>query len=107
MKPVFDFNVPLYYIEFYKTGTTRLIDISEAGYETIEGCLAAIEQEKKDIKDSEHQALQEYEARLRDFVLDIDTSDREPMMPNFNSWRYDMKPYRYIRKENGYNEVND
>jgi hypothetical protein len=107
MKPIFSLDVPLFYIEFYKPGTDRLMDISETGYETIEGCLKAIEREKKDINDSEQQALTEYEAQLKDFVLDIDTSDKPPVLPNFNSWRYDMKPYRYLRGENGYNEVND
>ncbi len=104
MNEVLSHEKPLYYIDFFKSGTTLLQDISEIGYYTLEECLTAIKKEKLDSEAFEQEMLDSYETELRNFVLDLDTSDKEPPMPNLNSIRYDMKPHRYVRTENGYIE---
>jgi len=97
----------LYYIEYYACKTERLTDISEVGYATLEDCLAAIEEQKAADLFFENELMENYEEKLREFVFDLDMSDREPQAPNLNRYRYDMKPHRYIRNENGYNEVTE
>jgi hypothetical protein len=82
--------VPMFYIEYYKPKTERLMDISEEGYPTFELCQADTAEYKKQEKEFEQEMLERYEEDLRNFVLDLDTSDREPIYPNLSSSRYDM-----------------
>lgn len=99
--------VPKYYIEYYKPNTEKLVDISEEGYDTPELCQAAIAGYKKQDKELEQELLQKYEDDLKNFVLDLDTSDREPVNPLTLVYRYDMKPKLYLLTENGHQEVTE
>ena len=99
--------VPMFYIEYYKTKTEKLVDISEEGYATLELCQAAIAEHKKQDKELEHKILENYEEALKNFVLDLDTSDREPINPLTLTYRYDMKPQLYLLTEKGYEKVTE
>ena len=99
--------VPMFYIEYYKPKTEKLVDISEEGYATLELCQAAIAEHKKQDKELEHEILENYEEALRNFVLDLDTSDREPVLIDISKLTYDMKPKLYLLTEKGYQEVKD
>ena len=99
--------VPKYYIEYYKPNTEKLIDISEEGYDTLELCQAAIAEHKKQDKEIEQELLEQYEDDLKNFVLDLDTSDREPLNPLTLTWRYDMKPGLYVFGEDGHVAVTE
>ena len=99
--------VPMFYIEYYKPNTERLMDISEEGYPTLELCQVAIADYKKQEKEFEQEMLERYEENMKNFVLDLDTSDREPVYPNLSSSRYDMKPKFYLLTEKGYQEVTE
>ena len=98
-------SLPLYYIAYYKAKTDILQDISEEGYATIELCQAAIADHKKQDLEIELELLQKYEDDLKNFVLDLDSSDREPSNPLTYKVSYDMKPELYYYSEKGYTKV--
>jgi hypothetical protein len=98
-------NVPKYYIAYYRANTEILQDISEEGYATIELCQAAIAEHKKQDVDIDQELLQKYEDDLKNFVLDLDNSDREPTNPLTYKVSYDMKPTFCILDEKGYTPV--
>jgi hypothetical protein len=98
-------NVPLYYIAYYKAKTDILQDISEEGYATIELCQAAIADHQKQDLEIETELLQKYEDDLKNFVFDLDTSDREPTNLLTYKVRYDMKPELHYYSEKGYTKV--
>jgi hypothetical protein len=95
--------VPMFYIEYYKQN--NLVDISETGYATIELAQSAIAQEKELDDLLEQDLQQQYEEKLKQFVLDYDTSDREPANPLHLIYRFDMKPQLYYYSERGYTKV--
>jgi hypothetical protein len=95
--------VPMFFIEYYKQN--KLIDISETGYATIELAQAAIAEEKEVDDVLEQELQQKYEEQLKQFVLDCDTSDREPANPLHLIYRFDMKPQLYYYSERGYTKV--
>jgi hypothetical protein len=97
--------VPMFYIEYYKPNTGKLIDISEEGYPTLEICNARIRCENKQDEEFKQELLEKYEQDLRNFVLDLDTSDREPVNPLDACWRYDKKPQLYYKSEKGFTKV--
>ena len=97
--------VPKYFIEYYKPNTEKLVDISEEGYEILELCMAQIESENKEDEEFKQELLEEYEEKLRNFVLDLDTSDTEPLNPMQACWRYDKKPQLYYQSEKGFTKV--
>ena len=99
--------VPKYYIEYYKPNTEKLLDISETGYNTLELCQAAIAEEKKQNKDIELELLQKYEDDLKNFVLDLDTSDKEPAYPLTYTLHYVLKPKLYLLTMDGHKEVTE
>ena len=98
-------GVALYYIDYFHPKTGKLSDISEEGYQTLELCQAQIESENNEDQKFKQELLDNYEEKLRNFVLDLDTSDREPVNPLLSVWRYDKKPHRYIHDENGHHEI--
>jgi hypothetical protein len=100
-------NVPLYYIETYKKNTDRLQDISETGYPTLELCQAAIELQIIQDKEFEQELLEQYEEDMKSFVLDLDTSDMEPIDPRKIMPRFTYAPHLYIHDENGHHEVTE
>jgi len=100
-------NIPQYYIAYYRANTEILQDISEEGYATIELCQAAIAEHKKQDVDIERELLQKYEDDLKNFVLDLDDSDREPTNPLTYKVSYDMKPTFCILDEKGYTPVTE
>jgi hypothetical protein len=100
-------GVALYYIDYFHPKTGKLSDISEEGYPTLELCLAQIESENNEDKKFKQDLLDNYEENLRNFVLDLDTSDREPVNPLLSIWRYDKKPHQYIHDENGHHEITE
>ena len=100
-------GVALYYIDYFHPKTGKLSDISEEGYPTLELCQAQIESENNEDKKFKQELLDNYEEKLRNFVLDLDTSDREPVNPLLSVWRYDKKPHRYIHDENGHHEITE
>ncbi len=93
----------MFFIEYYKQN--KLIDISETGYTTIELAQAAIAQEKELDDLLEQDLQQQYEEQLKQFVLDCDTTDREPANPLHLIYRFDMKPQLYYYSEKGYTKV--
>jgi hypothetical protein len=95
--------VPMFYIEYYKQN--NLVDISETGYATIELAQSAIAQEKELDDLLEQDLQQQYEEKLKQFVLDYDTSDREPANPLHLIYRFEMKPQLYYYSERGYTKV--
>ena len=97
----------LYYIDYFHPKTGKLSDISEEGYPTLELCQAQIDSENNEDKKFKQELLDNYEEKLRNFVLDLDTSDREPINHLLSVWRYDKKPHLYICDENGYHEITD
>ena len=99
--------VPMFYIEYYRPKTGQLVDISEEGYATLELCQAAIADYKKQDKELEQEILENYEEAMRNFVLDLDTSDREPVLVDISKMTYDMKPKLYLLTEKGYQEVTE
>jgi hypothetical protein len=103
MKEVKTTLVPMFFIEYYKQN--KLIDISETGYATIEFAQAAIAEEKELDDVLEQELQQKYEEQLKQFVLDCDTSDREPANPLHLIYRFDMKPQLYYYSERGYTKV--
>jgi hypothetical protein len=100
-------KTPLFYIEYYNPKTGKLSDISEEGYATLELCMAQIESENKQDKEDMEELLDQYEEDMKNFVLDLDTSDREPVNPLLAIWRYDKKSKLYIRDEKGFHEVTE
>ncbi len=100
-------NVPQYYIAYYRANTEILQDISEEGYATIELCQAAIAEHKKQDFDIEQELLQKYEDDLKNFVLDLDDSDREPTNTLTYKVNYDMKPTFCIFDEKGHTPVTE
>ena len=100
-------NVPQYYIAYYRANTEILQDISEEGYATIELCQAAIAEHKKQDVDIDQELLQKYEDDLKNFVLDLDDSDREPTNPLTYKVSYDMKPTFCLLNEKGYTPVTE
>ena len=100
-------NVPKYYIAYYKANTEILQDISEEGYATLELCQAAIAEHKKQDFDIEQELLQKYEDDLKNFVLDLDDSDREPTNSITYKVNYDMKPTFCIFDEKGHTPVTE
>jgi hypothetical protein len=97
--------VPKYYIEFYDSKTKKLTDISEVGYDSLELCQTQIDFENKVDQEFEQEIMAQYEEDLKNFVLDLDTSDREPINPSKLNWRYDKKPGLYLFGENGHVQV--
>jgi len=93
----------MFFIEYYKQN--KLIDISETGYTNIELVQAAIAQEKELDDLLEQDLQQQYEEQLKQFVLDCDTSDREPANPLHLIYRFEMKPQLYYYSERGYTKV--
>ena len=100
-------KMPLFYIEYYKKNSEKLVDISEEGYATLDLCQVAIAEHEKQEKEFEQEMLEQYEEDLKNFVLDLDTSDREPIYPNLSSSRYDTRPKLYLLTEKGYQEVTE
>jgi len=100
-------KMPLFYIEYYKKNSEKLVDISEEGYATLELCMAQIANENIQDEEIRQELLDQYEEDLKNFVLDLDTSDREPVNPLLSVWRYDKKPKLYIRDEKGFHEVTE
>ncbi len=100
-------GVPLYYIDYFDPKTGKLSDISEEGYKTDELCQLQIHFENKQDEEFKHELLAKYEEDLKNFVLDNDTSDREPVNPLTFHWRYDKKPHRYILDESGHHEITE
>jgi len=100
-------GVPLYYIDYFHPKTGKLSDISEEGYPTLELCQAQIESENDEDNKFKQELLEQYEEKLKNFVLDLDTSDREPANPLLACWRYDKKPHQYIHDENGHHEITE
>ena len=98
-------KTPLFYIEYYRKNSEKLVDISEEGYATLELCMAQIESENKQDEEIRQELLAQYEEDMKNFVLDLDTSDREPVNPLQSVWRYDKKPKLYISDEKGFHEV--
>ncbi len=92
---------------YYSPKTGLLSDISEEGFKTLELCQAQIDFENKEDKAFKQELLTKYEEDLKNFVLDNDTSDREPVNPLTFHWRYDKKPHRYILDENGHHEITE
>lgn len=100
-------GVPLYYIDYFYPKTRKLADISEEGYKTLALCQAQIEAENKEDEEFKQENLAKYEEDLKNFVLDLDTSDRPPIHPSRLSLHYNRTPHQYIRDEKGYHEVTD
>jgi hypothetical protein len=100
-------NTPMFYIEYYKKNTEKLQDISEEGYPTLELCMAQIASQNLQDEEIRQELLDQYEEDLKNFVLDLDTSDRKPFNPLLSVWRYDKKPKLYIHDEKGYHEVTE
>jgi hypothetical protein len=100
-------SIPLYYIEYYNPKKGKLQDISEEGYATLELCEAQIQSENKEDEVFRQELLDQYEEDLKFFVLDLDTSDREPVNPLLACIRYDKKPHLYILNKKGYCEVTE
>jgi hypothetical protein len=100
-------NTPMFYIEYYKKNTEKLQDISEEGYATLELCMAQIASENIQDEEIRQELLDQYEEDMKNFVLDLDTSDREPVNPLLSVWRYDKKPKLYIHDEKGFHEVTE
>jgi hypothetical protein len=100
-------GVALYYIHYFDLKTGKLSDISEEGYPTLELCQAQIDSENNEDKKFKQELLDNYEEKIRNFVLDLDTFDREPVNPILSVWRYDKKPHRYIHDENGHHEITE
>jgi hypothetical protein len=103
MKEVKTTLTPMFFIEYFKQN--KLIDISETGYTTIELVQAAIAQEKELDDLLEQDLQQQYEEQLKQFVLDCDTTDREPANPLNLIYRFEMKPQLYYYSERGYTKV--
>ena len=93
----------MFYIEYYKQN--NLVDISEMGYPTFELAQAAIAEEKELDDVLEQELQQKYEEDLKQFVLDYNTSDREPANPLHLIYRFEMKPQLYYYSERGYTKV--
>ena len=100
-------KTPLFYIEYYNVKTGKLQDISEESYATLELCMTQIESENKEDEEIRHELLADYEEKLKNFVLDLDTSDCEPVNPLRAVWRYDKKPALYITDENGFHKATE
>ena len=100
-------KTPLFYIEYFKKNYEQLVDISEEGYATLELCQAQIDAENKQDEEAMQELLAQYEEDMKNFVLDLDTSDREPVNPLGAIWRYDKKPKLYVYDENGHHEVTE
>jgi hypothetical protein len=75
-------GVPLYYIDYFFIKTGRLTDISEEGYPTIELCQAKIYSENKEDEEIRQVLLAGYEEKLKNFVLEVDTSVRGTFTKN-------------------------
>lgn len=100
-------GVPLYYIDYFYPKTGKLADISEEGYPTLELCQAQIESENNEDEKFKQELLAEYEEKMKNFVLDLDTSDREPANPLLSVYRYNKAPHQYIHDKNGYHEITE
>ena len=99
--------VPMFYIEYYRPKTGQLVDISEEGYATLELCQAAIAEYKKQDKELKQEILENYEEAMRNFILDLDTSDREPVLIDISKITYNLKPKLYLLTEKGHQEVTE
>ena len=100
-------NKPLFYIEYYQKNSEKLVDISEEGYATLDLCHAVIENFKAQDLDIQKELLQKYEDELKNFVLDLDTSDQMPSNPLTYLIHYDMRAKLYIKDEKGFHEVTE
>jgi hypothetical protein len=100
-------GVPLYYIDYFDPKTGLLSDISEEGYKTDELCQLQIHFENKQDEEFKQELLASYEEKLKNFVLDIDSSDREPVNPLGAVWRYNKRSHLYIFDENGHHEITE
>jgi hypothetical protein len=100
-------GVAKYYIQCYNPKTGKLSDISEEGFDSLELCQAQIDAENKEDEEIRQELLAKYEEDLKNFVLDLDTSDREPVNPLNCIWRYNKKPHRYILDETGHHQITE
>jgi hypothetical protein len=98
---------PLYYIDYFYPKSGKLADISEEGYKTLELCQAQIAAENKEDEEIKHELLKQYEENLRNFVLDLDTSDGEPVNPLLACWRMNKTPHLYIFDGYSHREVTE
>ena len=99
--------VPLYYIDYFNPKTGKLADISEEGYPTLELCQAQIAAENKEDEEIKQEMLEQYEENLRNFVLDLDTSDREPVNPLSLNLGMNKAPHMYIFDGDSHREVTE
>jgi hypothetical protein len=100
-------GIPRYYIDYIDPKTGKLSDISLECFSSLEGCQAQIDSEKKQDLEIEQQLLDKYEEDLKNFVLDIDTTDHEPLNPVKLLIKYNKCPHLYIVDEKGYHEVTE
>jgi len=95
-------NDPMWYIETYD-GNGRLTDINDVGYPTKEECEEQIRKYEEEDQEFRKSMMDRYESKLKAFVLDESTEDREPLRPIFLT--YIRKPRRYLLDERGFNDV--
>jgi hypothetical protein len=100
-------GIPRYFIEYINPKTGKITDISLECFSTLEVCQAQIDSEIKQDLEIEQELLDKYEEDLKNFVLDNDTSDREPRNPVQFLIKYIKSPHLYIVDETGYHEVTD
>ncbi len=100
-------GVPMYYIDYLDLKTGNLSDISEEGYATLELCQAQIDAENKEDEEFKQELLLKYEEDLKNFVLDNDTSDREPVHPLTLTWRVNKAPHLYVFDGYDYHETSE
>jgi len=98
---------PLYYIDYFYPKTGKLADIFEEGYKTLELCQAQIEAENKEDEEIKQEMLKQYEENLINFVLDLDTSDREPVNPLNLILGMNKAPHLYIFDGDSHREVTE
>lgn len=83
------------------------LSISEEGYPTLDICNCRIRNENKQDEEFKQDLLDNYEEQMRNFVLDLDDSDREPANPLLAVWRYDKEPHLYIFDKGGHHEITE
>lgn len=91
-----------WFIETYNS-TGWLVDINEIGYDTEGDCQKAIAERIEIEKAWEKEVMDQYVEEMKNFLFDIDTSDREPLKPVIRTFVY--KPKMYVRDGSGYYEV--
>ena len=94
-------GIPRYFIEYINPKTGKITDISLECFSTLEGCQAQIDSEIKQDLEIEQELLDKYEKDLENFVLDNDTSDREPINPVKYLIKYNRCPHLYIVDDAG------